>query len=193
MAKKTVVGLRLEKFHNEYWPTEMAWTGRKLDGEVGWFPAPRTLPLVLDLITVLVDKGNPATTYIELLSRQRGEGVVEIEGEESHAYAAGYGSTKRGTRTWREHMRALVKLGFIKAVSKNNRPYGLILIVHPTIAVGRLRDQNLLPPGWWDTYRQRQIACSERSYEDLLQEQAKNSPPPPPEAALVVSDDDVPF
>jgi hypothetical protein len=44
----------------------------------GWFKAPRTLPLILALIRdkKLTPKGDPTSVYLELLSRQFGDGIV---------------------------------------------------------------------------------------------------------------------
>lgn len=42
----------------------------------------------------------------------------------------------------------------------------LVLIVHPTVAVQRLREQGKVDNVWWDTYRNRQIEIKEDTYED---------------------------
>lgn len=89
--------------------------------------------------------------------------------EEDHAYAAGYWGP-RGQRSWRERMSILENSGFIRSKSLGNRKYGYVLIVHPVVAVERLRQQGKLPPGWWDTFRERQVEVKEPSYSDLVPE-----------------------
>jgi hypothetical protein len=48
IAKKSGIAARREELRNQYWPTEDLWTG---EHEKGWFPAPRTLPLILTLLS----------------------------------------------------------------------------------------------------------------------------------------------
>ena len=87
--------------------------------------------------------------------------------EEDHAFAAGYWGP-RGQRSWRERMSILEKRGFIKSKPLGNRKYGYTLIVHPVAVVERLRQQKKLPPGWWETFRERQVEVKEPSYSDLI-------------------------
>jgi len=162
--QKASAAARRQKLRNEFWPDEIAWDGKGR----GWYPAPRSLPLILGLLASKELSGNqdPTRVYVELLSRHMDEGLIEMAHEEDHAYAAGYWGP-RGTRTWRERMEILEANGFIKTRQKGNRKYGYVLLVHPAIAVERLRRQNKLPPGWWDAYRARQIETKETAYEDL--------------------------
>ena len=114
MAEKSGIAARREELQKQYWPTEDLWTG---EHEKGWFPAPRSLPLILTLLASksISQKQDPVSVYLDLLSRQRGEGIVEMEHEAVHAYAAGYEGT-RAVRTWQERMKVLVDAGFIKTV-----------------------------------------------------------------------------
>lgn len=165
MQLKTKSADRREKLRKEYWPSEIAWDGK---GK-GWYPAPRTLPLILALLASKDLSGNqdPSRVYVELLARHMDEGFIEMTHEEDHAYAAGYWGP-RGTRTWRERMEILQANGFIKVKPKGNRRYGFVLLVHPSLVIEQLRQKNKLPEGWWDTYRARQIETKETAYEDLI-------------------------
>lgn len=49
MPIKTATQIRREEIKAELWPADIAWTGDK--PETGWFRAPRTLPLVLMLLS----------------------------------------------------------------------------------------------------------------------------------------------
>lgn len=163
---KSAAQERREKYKAEYWPDEIAWTGEK--PEKGWFRAPRTFSLVCALLKTkkVSGKKNPASVYLELLSRHRDTGVVEMASEGEHSYAAGY-MTSRGIRTWQEHMKLLEDLGFIKSVSAGNQKYKYVLLIHPSIAVKKLYDKDLVDSKWWDMYRSIQIDMKESKCEDL--------------------------
>jgi len=125
---------RLQKIRQEFWPEVDVWTGGEHDK--GWFKAPRTLPLILALIQdkKLSESSDPTRVYLELLSRQFGDGVVEIQNEAEHAYAAGYTSS-RATRTWQDHMRCLERLGFIKIKGIGKHAFKYVALVHPVSAL----------------------------------------------------------
>jgi hypothetical protein len=165
-----------EKIRAEFWPKVIAWTG---DEEKGWFRAPRTLPLVLMLLRSKKVSGNadPTGVYLELLARHRDSGVVDMHNEGDHSYTAGYAGP-RGTRTWQERMKMLEQLGFIKSSASGNQQYRYVVLVHPSVAVQRLRDAGQIDDIWWGTYRQRQIENKEATYEKLV---------PPAEAEKAVS------
>lgn len=167
MTKKAAQERR-GKYKSEYWPKDLAWTGEP--PAMGWFKAPRTLPLILMLLSSkkVTDKKNPTSVYLELLSRHRDTGVVEMASEADHSFAAGYSGT-RGIRTWQERMKLLEKLGFIKSVSGGNQTHKFVLLVHPSLAVKKLYDDGKVDRGWWNTYRQMQIETKEATYEQLIE------------------------
>ncbi len=167
--RKTAAQERREQIKAEFWPDDVAWTGDR--PEVGWFRAPRTLPLILMLLSsekVTDSKSDPTGVYLELLARHRDSGVVEMSTEADHSYAAGYPGA-RGIRTWQERMKLLEKLGFIKTVKGGNQTYKSVMLVHPTIVVKKLYDEGKLERTWWNTYRQMQIETKESSYEQLME------------------------
>jgi len=69
-------------------------------------------------------------------------------------------------RTWQERMRILEEHGFIKTRKVGNQKYKYVLLVHPTVAVQRLREAGKVDDLWWDTYRARQIEVKEASHEE---------------------------
>ena len=156
---------RLQKIREEFWPQVDVWTGGELDK--GWFKAPRTLPQILALIQNkrLTGSGDPTTVYLELLSRQFGEGVVEIQNEAEHAYAAGYTSL-RAVRTWQDHMRCLERLGFIKIKGIGKHAFKYVALIHPVAALEGLRAKDMVPQDWWDAFTDRRIQTGELSYEE---------------------------
>lgn len=170
--RKSVLQERREKIKEEYWSDEIAWTGDR--PEMGWFRAPRTLPLILMLLSSkkVSDNSDPSGVYLELLARHRDTGIVQMSTEADHSYAAGYPGP-RGIRTWQERMKLLEKLGFIKTIRGGNQTYKHVMLVHPAIALKKLQEEGKIEKTWWDTYRQTQIETKESSYEQLI---ARNQP-----------------
>jgi hypothetical protein len=162
MLEKSGIGARREELRKQYWPKEDLWTGKK---EVGWFPVPRTLPLILSLLSskLVSQKKDPSSVYLELMSQQRGEGIIEMGHEADHAFAAGY-EGNRAVRTWQERMKILEDNGFILTKKVGNR-FKFVAIVHPTTAVQRLRDKKKIPDNWWDAYIARKSETREPTHE----------------------------
>src|ERR1035441_8312976 len=99
MAKpKSGAELRRAQIRDNFFSKDDLWTGEK---ETGWFPAPRTLPLILSLIDSKPISGTKSASlvYLELLSRHRSDGVIEMASEADHAFAAGYEGS-RAVRSW---------------------------------------------------------------------------------------------
>lgn len=81
--KSQAVSKRRTELRRELWPNDRAWLA---DEAVGFFQAPRTLPLVLSLIK---DKGisgkkDAGSVYLELWARHWGQGIIEIANENEH-------------------------------------------------------------------------------------------------------------
>jgi hypothetical protein len=119
-------------------------------------------------------KGEIGRVYVELLSRQRGQGVIEMEPPEVHAFACGFRG-RRGERTWTELMGVLEKAGFIRTKSGSGRRYDTVLIVHPAVAVKRLEDR--IPEDLLNTYHKLQIKSGERAYEAVVGEGGADEQP----------------
>jgi hypothetical protein len=166
--QKNKLQIRREEIKTELWPDEIAWTGDK--PATGWFRAPRTLPLVLTLLSdkKISGKSDLSRVYLELLARHRDSGIVEMVSPGEHSYAARY-IGPRAVRTWQERMKLLEGLGFIKSVQGGNQQYKYVMLVHPTIAVKALYDQDKVSKNWWETYRVRQIEATEAPYEKLIE------------------------
>ena len=180
---KTANQEKREAYKEEFWPNEIAWTGDTR--QAGWFRAPRTIPLILSLLSNKKTTGSnldPGRVYLELLGRHRDSGVIEMASEGDHSYAAGYEGS-RGVRTWKERMKLLETLGFTKSRKAGNQQYKFVLLVHPAIAVQRLHEKGLVDEDWFSTYRARQIDTKEPDHDDLIASHKKPEeiviPPPP--------------
>jgi hypothetical protein len=139
---------------DQLWPDadDKVWsrhTGR------GFTSVPRLLPHVVHLIDELAgSRGSPGYVYLELWFRAFDEGIVSIDDELKHAYAAGYTGT-RALRTWRGHMLVLQELGFIRVKAAGNREIGHVLLVNPILVCQELKDRGRAPEEWWTAFVQR--------------------------------------
>jgi hypothetical protein len=165
-VKKTRGHELRDEIRERIWPDQDAWTGEQ---ELGFFQAPRTLPLILLLLSMKAVSGkrNPSRVYLELWARHMGGGVIEMKHEGEHAYAAGY-TSNRGMRTWRDNMALLEATGFIKTKKAGNQQYKYVFLVHPTAVVETLKQQGKIDPHWLATYEIRQIETKERTFAERL-------------------------
>jgi hypothetical protein len=149
---------RRSQLKKRFWANEEAWNG---SGN-GWFRAPRTIPLILVLLSQkeLTGGHDVSRVYVELLARHMDGGVIEIGNESDHAYAAGY-TGSRAVRTWHERIRLLEELGFIKSKRVANQRYKLVLVVDPLQAVAELRKQGRVADSWWEAYLLRLMETKE--------------------------------
>ena len=161
--KKTKSASRREEYRKEFFKDLKLWTG----DEDGWFKAPRTLPLLLALISSKQIKGKGtsdlASTYLELWSRHMGEGIIEMKHELDHAFAAGYEGS-RALRTWQERMKALEQLGLIRTTPVGNERYKFVALIHPTEVLKELYADKKIPQAWLGAYRSRIIETKEVSF-----------------------------
>ncbi|MFL6439333.1 MAG: hypothetical protein ACJ71Q_17285 [Terriglobales bacterium] len=155
---------RREQLKDRYWKRDASWDGTAN----GWFKGPRTLPLILALLSQkqLSAGRDLSRVYLELLARHLDGGVVEMGNEADHAYAAGY-TGGRAVRTWLERMAVLERLGFIKSKKIGNQHYRLVLLVDPLVAVTQLRKQGHVPEEWWEAYMLRLLETKEATAEKL--------------------------
>src|SRR4051794_15419591 len=80
---------RREALRESLWPGlgPFVWSRRKA---TGFTTLPRTLPLILRLITDLTPKGDASRVYNDLWFRAYDEGLVIVRDESEMAFAAGY-------------------------------------------------------------------------------------------------------
>lgn len=124
------------------WPKGDAemWRGVK---EKGWFAAPRYLPAVLALLDEKELRGDQdlSRVYIDLWTRTYDEGLVQVTTDKEHALACGFPNR---VRSWRDRLRKLEELGFVKVFAVGASDFAYIGMVHPYIAVQRLRRKGKL-------------------------------------------------
>ncbi|SRR5260370_3004631 len=155
---------RRSELKEYYWPKKAAWNGTGS----GWFKGPRTLPLILALLSdkKLTGGRDVSRVYLELMARHMDGGIVETGNEGDHAFGAGYTGT-RAVRTWSERMQLLERLGFIRSKQVGNQRYRLVLLVDPLVAIANLRKQGQVADSWLEAYRLRLMETKEADTERL--------------------------
>jgi hypothetical protein len=112
------------------WPNiaeEDLWSHRRKDG---FTPIPRVMPLVLQIMDDLATRP-VSSTYLDLWCRKWDEQFVTLNRQpREYAFFAGF-SGQRGEQTWRERMRELAELGFIRAERGPHGDFSYVLIVNP--------------------------------------------------------------
>jgi hypothetical protein len=116
------------------------------------------MPIIL---RVLSDKNvsgavDLSRTYIGLWCENFGEGIVEITSEEHFAEIAGFRG-ERGLRSWRDRVRMLAALGFLRVHELEARKIGFVAVLRPYSAMKRLRSRGLITDGWWAAYSKKLI------------------------------------
>ena len=147
---------RRKLLRDDLWPDadSVTYSHKKEDG---FFPAPRTLPMIARLAKALSPGIDPSQVYLELWARCFDPpGFVEIVDEEECANAVGFmGGGGRSIRSWRERVRTLVDLGFLRVGGKGSREYAYVLILHPHKVVRSLHDAGSVDSSWWSLFHAR--------------------------------------
>lgn len=155
MAMKNKKSADREQQLEELWPgsRDQVWPRKT---EKGWFKGPRALPLILALVNTKALRGDQdiQMTYLTLLSENRDEGLVEIKNEPEFAELAGFTSSPRGVRMWRERVRILQRLGLLRFYKRGSQEIGFVALVHPYDALDELRRAGkITDDGLWNLYR----------------------------------------
>ena len=147
---------RRQRIRDELWPDASGVTYHHKE-ENGFFTSPRTLPMIARLAKELSKGIDPSQVYLELWARSFDPpGFVEIIDEEECANAAGFmGGGVRSIRSWRERVRALEQLGFVRVGEKGSRSYAYVLILHPHTVVQSLHEAGSVSERWWSLFRAR--------------------------------------
>lgn len=127
------------------WGDEKIETWHRLEND-GYSTVPRYLPLIGALMDGL-SKGAPlSTTYLALWFRVSDEGLIEIRDKTVLAFESGFASD-RGVTTWSGRMKKLKELGFISCREGSSGEFHNVLIVHPLVAIKKLREAGDLSKG----------------------------------------------
>jgi len=127
---------RAAQFREELW-SDVAEDDLWHRTEHGWVVSPRTMPLIINIIDALTKNASAGYTFFCLWSRSIVEQVVEIPNPLDLATESGFSGGRR-VYTWRQRMKALEELGFIKC-SKGTHDYQVVLVLHPHRVIKKLK------------------------------------------------------
>lgn len=96
----------------------------------GWCWTPRTMPHILHAIRAMTKGSNAAEAYLALWCHSVSESIVEMRNKASMISAAGY-SGPTSERTWKERIRKLEELGFIRVASGVHGDISTVLLLNP--------------------------------------------------------------
>lgn len=113
MAKTRTILTRQLEARAKIWPDVtnlMLWDRNERDG---FSTVPRAMPLIMNIMDGLSDKGFPVgQTYLELWCRLYDELFLTLNRPEEMAFYAGF-TGQRAVRTWKDRVKRLADLGFI--------------------------------------------------------------------------------
>jgi hypothetical protein len=113
MAKTRTILARQLEARAKIWPDVtnlMLWDRNERDG---FSTVPRTMPLIMNIMDGLSDKGFPVgQTYLELWCRLYDELFLTLNRPEEMAFYAGF-TGQRAVRTWKDRVKRLADQGFI--------------------------------------------------------------------------------
>ena len=93
-----------------------------------------------------LSKGKPlSATYLTLWCWVREASVVDIKSPTEFAFESGF-TGQRADSTWKQRMRLLAELGFIKIEEGRYGPFSHVLIMNPHLAVKGLHDKGKIQP-----------------------------------------------
>ena len=117
MAKTRTILARQLEARAKIWPDVtnlMLWDRNERDG---FSTVPRAMPLIMNIMDGLSDKGFPVgQTYLELWCRLYDELFLTLNRPEEMAFYAGF-TGQRAVRTWKDRVKRLADLGFVDVKS----------------------------------------------------------------------------
>jgi hypothetical protein len=141
------------------------WNRKK---QTGFTTIPRTMPLILSIVTCISGSGvSAAKVYFDLWSRVFDESFVTLNKQEEMAFTSGFTGQRR-LQTWRTQIDILQKLGFIKLAEGPNGPrsYALILNPHKVIRAIHAKDNSRIPKELFNTLASRAMEVKARDFSD---------------------------
>lgn len=175
LARKKEIEERNEKKRKELWPEvpiEHSWNRLESDG---YSTIPRTLTLFGTIANRLAQKNKRvSTTYFGLWCRVRDTGVVTIDNEYEISTEAGF-SGERRIYTWRDRMKQLRELGFIKIQEGPKGPFQYVLIINPYHIVYELRKAGKVNDFDWQFVMDRSEEIGAKDIAKYIESSEKNN------------------
>ena len=106
--------------------------------------------MMLSIMDDLSGSGTPVSrVYLELWSRLMDEGFVTLNRPEEMAFHAGF-EGQRALRTWRDRIRKLDELGFVKLRDGPLGDFSYVLIVNPYHVIKRAHLKGEIQARKWE-------------------------------------------
>ena len=106
----------------------------------GFTTIPRAMPLIGQILDQVSGKGFPLlSTYLTLWCWVFDEGIVEVRNPREFAYEAGF-SGPRAEVTWRNRMKRLEELGFIRSKPGLGGDFQYVVILNPLHRIKEIYD-----------------------------------------------------
>ncbi len=191
LTKKT--SRKTVDLRSKLWPDlrdEELWSRSVYDG---FTTIPRTMPIIMNIIDDLANGKRTSLTYLALWGKAFDEMYISLQNANELAFHSGF-SGQRAVRSWKERMRALESLGFIRTASGTSGDLSHAVILNPHFVIRRLHDSKTpgLTQAAYNALVERAVAISaddmdavlpehrvEESSEDSDAEEAKVEAPKP--------------
>lgn len=135
---KKKIAKKITDLRTKLWPDlspDDLWHRNVYDG---FTSVPRTMPLIMNIIDDLAPGSKRTSmTYLALWGQAFDEMYVSLQNADELAFYSGY-TGQRAVRSWRERMRELANLGFIRSASGTAGEFSHAVILNPHFAIRRL-------------------------------------------------------
>ena len=134
--KKKIEQRQAEMRKQVFGEVDPGWVWHRLKSK-GFTTLPRTMPLIGAIMDGLAGKGKPvSTTYLELWSRSNDDGFLVLSKPGDTSFASGF-SGQRGISTWKERVRKLEELNFIRTKPGASGALHYVQIWNPYLVIKR--------------------------------------------------------
>lgn len=130
MTKSKKIDARQRDLRNRLWPEvteDQLWIRQN---SKGFATIPRTMPLMMTIMDDMSKTKPVSSTYFELFCRGFDDCMIVLNKHKEMAFHAGF-SGQRAERTWRERLKILENLGFIRLMSGPSGTESYALIMNP--------------------------------------------------------------
>tara|TARA_Y100000815_G_scaffold252830_1_gene257543 strand:- start:3331 stop:3891 length:561 start_codon:yes stop_codon:yes gene_type:complete len=135
---KKKISKKIIELRAKLWPDlspEDLWHRNVYDG---FTSIPRTMPLIMNIIDDLAPGSKRTSmTYLALWGQAFDEMYVSLQNADELAFYSGY-TGQRAVRSWKERLKELDKLGFIRTASGTAGEFSHAVILNPHFAIRRL-------------------------------------------------------
>lgn len=119
--------------------------------DVGYTTVPKTISLIMRLMKMLCKGCDPSAVYLDLWCRIYDDSLIEVRDPREMGYASGFGDSW-AVKAWRQRIRKLEELGFIKIAKRWEDEIGYVFLRHPDLVIQELQTEERIPSSWLKEY-----------------------------------------